>query len=130
MAEVEAWQREGTVEYFGAANDVRPFIRSCHVYVLPSYHEGMPRTVLEAMATGRPVLTTNVSGCRETVTDGVNGYLVPARDAEALAARMITLLEQRDEWPRMAAESRQLAERRFDVALVNRRMLALMELSA
>ena len=88
MEEVREWEASGLVEYLGATSDVRPFIADCHVFVLPSYHEGMPRTVLEAMAMGRPILTTDVPGCRETVIPGENGYLVPRGDAIALAEQM------------------------------------------
>jgi glycosyltransferase involved in cell wall biosynthesis len=130
LSEVEAWQRDGRIQYLGAASDVRPFIRDCHVFVLPSYHEGMPRSVLEAMAMARPVVTTDVPGCRETVSDGVNGYVLPARDSRALANALIALIERRDTWPDLAARSRQIAERRFDVNLVNNRMLFLMGLAS
>ena len=67
LPEVQEWHDSGDLNYLGATNDVRPFIAGCHVYVLPSYHEGMPRTVLEAMAMGRPIITTDAPGCRETV---------------------------------------------------------------
>src|SRR5690606_21287045 len=73
--ELEAWRAEGVIEYCGPADDVRPYLRQCSVYVLPSYREGTPRTVLEAMSTGRAIITTNVPGCKETVIDGVNGFL-------------------------------------------------------
>ena len=76
--ELEAWRAEGAIEYLGSTSDVRPFLSRAHVCVLPSYGEGMPRSVLEAMAMGRAVLTTDVPGCRETVEDGRNGFLVPA----------------------------------------------------
>lgn len=69
MAEVLTWQNDGVIQYLGEATDVRPLLAACHVYV-PSHHEGMPRSVLEALATGRPILTTDVPGCRETVVVG------------------------------------------------------------
>lgn len=130
LAEVETWQESGAVNYLGASADVRPFIERCHVYVLPSYHEGMPRTVLEAMATGRPILTTDVPGCRETVVSGENGYLVPKQNAEALAERMIWFIENCDQWDRMGQASRCMAEERFDVHKINAQMLRIMGLSA
>lgn len=128
LAEIEAWQAKGAITYHGATTDVRPFIENCHVYCLPSYHEGMPRTVLEAMATGRPILTTDVVGCKETVEPGENGWLVPKAEAEALAERMIWFIENREAWPAMADASRRLAEERFDVRKVNRDMLEIMRL--
>ena len=128
LAEVEAWQRAGTINYLGPLSDVRPAIAGCHVYVLPSYHEGMPRSVLEAMAMGRPILTTDVPGCRETVVAGENGWLIPKADAGALAERMIWYIENRSDWERMGRVSREMAVRRFDVHAVNREMLAIMGL--
>lgn len=130
LAEVEEWQSASVVKYLGKTHDVRPFIADCHVYVLPSYHEGLPRTVLEAMAIGRPILTTDVPGCRETVLAGVNGYLVPKADSESLAARMIWFIENRDQWDRMGQYSRRLAEEKFDVHRINESMLDIMKLKA
>jgi glycosyltransferase involved in cell wall biosynthesis len=128
LHEVQAWHDSGVIQYAGATRDVRPFLQDCHVYCLPSYHEGMPRTVLEAMATGRPILTTAVSGCKETVQPGVNGWLVPKADAHALAERMRWFLLNRDQWPIMGAASRKLAEEKFDVRKVNADMLLIMGL--
>lgn len=125
-SEIEEWHQNGIINYRGATNDVRPFLTDCHIYVLPSYHEGMPRTVLEAMSMGRPILTTDVTGCRETATPGVNGWLVPKADAEALAERMIWFIENREQWASMGAESRKVAEDRFDVTKVNAEMLRIM----
>jgi len=126
MKEVHRWQELGIVEYLGQAADVRPSIQKCHVYELPSYHEGVPRTVLEAMAMGRPILTTNVSGCKETVVPGGNGWLVPKADSAKLAERMIWFIENRDSWDRMGLESRQIAQTKFDVKSVNSEMLKIM----
>lgn len=128
LDEVKGWQSAGWIEYLGEFKDVRPHLAGCHIYVLPSYHEGLPRTVLEAMAMGRPILTTDVPGCRETVIPGDNGWLVPKVDAQAIAERMIWFIEHRDEWPRMAERSRQMAENRFDVHKVNRDLMEIMGL--
>ncbi len=128
LAEVEEWQNAGIIQYLGETHDVRPFIADCHVYVLPSYHEGMPRTVLEAMAIGRPILTTDVPGCRETVVPEKNGFLVPKADAGVLADRMIWFIENRDKWDRMGQYSRRLAEEKFDVHRINENMLDIMRL--
>lgn len=123
---VEAWQHRGLVIYHGPSADVRPHIAGCHVYVLPSYHEGMPRSVLEAMAMGRPILTTDVPGCRDTVIAGDNGWLVPKADAAALAERVLWFIANRDRWSDMGAASRRLALERFDVEAVNADMLRIM----
>lgn len=130
IVEVQRWQDEGALEYGGAATDVRPHIAGCHVYVLPSYHEGMPRTVLEAMAMGRPILTTDAPGCRETVVPGDNGFLVPVRDVDALVARMIWFIEHRSEIGRMGARGRDIAVERFDVGRINNRMMQIIGLTA
>lgn len=127
-AEVSTWHESGAVNYLGSSVDVRPFIQNCHVYVLASYHEGMPRTVLEAMAIGRPILTTDVPGCRETVLQGENGYLVPARNITALVDRMIWFIDNRKELVLMGIKSRQIALDRFDVTKINSEMIRIIGL--
>lgn len=128
MSEVESWCGEGGVEYLGFSKEVLPYLKSCHVYVLPSYHEGMPRTVLEAMAVGRPILTTDVPGCRETVIEKENGFLVPKQDSDALARQMIWFIENRDQWQKMGNKSRELVEEKFDVTKVNASLMEIMDL--
>jgi len=127
---VEAWQREGVVEYLGELHDVRPQIAACAVYVLPSYREGMPRTVLEAMAMGKPVITTDVPGCRAAVAHGNNGLLVPARDAKALAGAMLQLVENPALVASMGAASLRRAREEFDVNRVNAAMIEAMGIGA
>ena len=123
--QLEAWS--DCVTYLGPQDDVRPHLESCHVFVLPSYDgEGLPRTILEAMAIGRPIITTDTRGCRETVDERVNGCLVPPRDARALADAMTTFIAHTDLLPAMARASRQKAVRRFDVELITREMLWIM----
>lgn len=129
LDEVKRWQADGCIEYLGSARDVRPLIADSHVYVLPSYHEGMPRTVLEAMSMGRPILTTDVPGCRETVVPSENGWLVPKADAKALAERMTWFIENRDQWQRMGQRSRQMAKERFDVHTINQELMQIMGLN-
>jgi glycosyltransferase involved in cell wall biosynthesis len=110
---------EGGVEYLGKMDDVRPAIADASVYVLPSYREGTPRSVLEAMAMGRPIVTTDAPGCRETVVDGENGFLVPPREAAPLEAAMEKFILDRALIPAMGAKSRLLAECKYDVRAVN-----------
>ena len=107
------------VEFLGKLEDVRPAIANCSVYVLPSYREGTPRSVLEAMAMARAIITTDAPGCRETVTDGDNGFLVAARDAEALEAVMQRFVDEPELVAGMGARSRQIAEEQYDVNAVN-----------
>lgn len=112
-SEAQSWVDEGVLQWPGRVSDVRGELEKCSVYVLPSYREGMPRTNLEAMAVGRPLITTDVPGCRETVRDGVNGKLVSVRDANSLFEAMRWFVQHREEIPRMGAESRKLVESRF-----------------
>ena len=109
----------GALEYLGHLDDVRPALAACHVFVYPSYAEGMPRAVLEALATGRPVITTRTPGCADTVDETVSGCLVPPADAAALARAMESYLAHPDLLPTGARAARLKAERRFDVAAVN-----------
>ncbi len=122
-AEVRSWVREGLLEWPGQVPDVRPWIRDSSVFVLPSYREGLPRSTQEAMALGRPVITTDVPGCRQTVEDGVNGLIVPARDAAALTDAMIHLFSHPETLAPMGAASRKMAEERFDARRINARIL-------
>ena len=125
--ELEEWITEGVIEYLGDLHSVHTALTACRFYVLPSYREGTPRSVLEAMATGRPILTTDAPGCRQTVIDGVNGFLVPPRNSEALANAMLRLIEQPEsETHRMAQASLNLARERFDVHKVNAQLLEAM----
>jgi glycosyltransferase involved in cell wall biosynthesis len=129
-AELDAWVREGAIEYLGETRDVRPYLAASIVYVLPSYYrEGIPRTVLEAMATGRAIITTDAPGCRETVTPGENGFLVPVRDPAALASAMERFVIDRSLAARMGSQSREMAEARFDVHRVNQTLLMTMGLA-
>jgi glycosyltransferase involved in cell wall biosynthesis len=102
---------------------VRPHLRACTVYVLPSYREGMPSTVLEAMAIGRAIVTTDTPGCRETVIEGDNGFLVPTRDAGTLAEAMRRFIIRPELAISMGERSRKTAEQRFDVHRINAVML-------
>ncbi|MGH6943225.1 MAG: glycosyltransferase family 4 protein, partial [Geminicoccaceae bacterium] len=127
--QLDSWRKEGVIEYLGETSDVRPYLSSSTAYVLPSYREGMPRTVLEAMSMGRAVITTDVPGCRETVVPGHNGFLVPLRDGAALADAMERFILQPDLTVAMGARSREIALERFDVRRVNAVMLRTMELA-
>ncbi len=121
--------RESQVKYLGATDDVRPYLREASVFVLPSFYmEGTPRSILEAMAMGRPVITTDSRGCREPITDGENGFLVEPRNPDSLAVAMTRIIENRDLIRTMGVAGRKVAETRYDVELVNRSMLQAMGL--
>ena len=124
IEEVKSWSLY--IDYEGPTKDVRPYIKKCHVYVLPSYHEGLPRSTLEAMSMGRPVLTTNASGCKETVDEGINGFMVPVGSSKKLAERMIWFIENKDKIAIMGKKSRNIVETRFDVRKVNEEMLRIL----
>jgi len=127
-AEVEAWVAEGVIDWQGHV-PVRPWLELSSVFVLPSYYrEGVPRSTQEAMAMGRPVVTTDAPGCRETVVEGRNGFLVPPRDPIALANAMRRFIETPEIIAPMGAESRKLAEELFDVHVQNGKLLEIMGL--
>ncbi len=117
----------GVIELPGEVADPVEFYQNSTIFVLPSYYrEGLPRTILEAMSCGRPVITTDWPGCRLTVEDGVNGYLVPVRDADALADRMKRLAENRSLLEQMGENAYAICCRKFDVTIVNRQMKDIM----
>lgn len=128
-AELKAWVEEGVIEYLGAIRPVQTALSLCRFYVLPSYREGTPRSVLEALATGRPVITTDAPGCRETVVHSKNGFLVKPRDADSLAAAMIKLIEMpKVDIQHMADVSLAMARDKYDVQKVNADVLQVMGL--
>lgn len=117
--ELQPFIDEKIIEYFGEQEDVRPYLAQCNVFVLPSYREGTPKTVLEAMASARAVITTDAPGCRETVVDGKNGLMVPVKDVDALCDKMEYLINNPEVVSVMAMDGREKAEKIFDVKLVN-----------
>lgn len=125
-ADLQSWIAEGLILFHGQLDDVRERLAASHVYVLPSYREGTPRTVLEAMATGRAVITTDAPGCRETVVHGDNGFLVPIGDHAALAMAMEKFLENPELIVSMGQRSRDIACEKYDVCAVNAHMLRYM----
>ena len=118
-AEIDRWVAEGTIEYLGATEDVRPYIERATAVVLPSYREGLPRSLLEAAAMGRPLIATNVPGCRELIEEGVNGYLCQVRDPESLANSMKKLAKvPRDRLAEMGVASRRYVEQHYSQTVV------------
>jgi glycosyltransferase involved in cell wall biosynthesis len=120
--QINDWVAQGILEWPGHV-DVKPWLAQASVFVLPSYREGVPRSTQEAMAMGRPVITTDVPGCRETVEEGVNGFFVPCRNSEALAQAMLRFITQPELIRTMGLASRSLAEQRFDVEVINTHMI-------
>lgn len=128
QTELDTWVNEKTVNYWGKLSDVRPAIAESSVYVLPSYREGTPRTVLEAMAMGRAVITTDAPGCRETVSNGVNGYLVGVKSIDDLVQSMQYFIEDPQLIAYMGQRSREIALNKYDVHQVNTHMMTEMEM--
>lgn len=124
-AELDHWRGEGIVEFRGSISDPRDAFAECHIFVLPSFREGTPRTNLEAMATGRAIITTDVPGCRQTVRDGVNGILVPPADPIALAQAMIRLGTDPALVMRMGDAGYDLCRERFELGKVTAETMAL-----
>ncbi len=112
---IEKWQSSGVVEWLGQRKDIADLMNNSHVVCLPSYREGLPKTLLEAAAAGRPMIATDVSGCREVVRDGVTGCLVPPRDVRALVEAMVALGTDETRRARMGSAARERAENLFSI---------------
>lgn len=126
--QLDRWVSSDIVTYWGKLEDVRPAIAASSVYVLPSYREGTPRSVLEAMSMGRAIITTDAPGCRETVNEGENGFLVPVKDSQKLAEAMLKFIKNPVLYKNMGNASRKIAESKYDVHKVNTHMISEMEL--
>jgi glycosyltransferase involved in cell wall biosynthesis len=126
--EVDRWVLEGVVEYVGEVRDVRPELAKASVLVLPSYREGTPRSVLEAMSMGRAIITSDAPGCRETIVDGAEGLLVPVKDPQALADACESLFLDPQRVARMGELGRTRVEQLYDARKVARHMLEVMGL--
>ena len=124
-AHLRGWEQEGAVEWLGHRSDIPAILEGASIVCLPSYREGLPKSLLEALAAGRPIVATDVPGCREAVVAGENGFLVPPRDPHRLAEALATLIRDGDMRARFGRRSRQLAEAEFGTARVNEATLAL-----
>lgn len=116
----------GLIDYPGQVPNVVDWITNSDVFVLPSYREGVPRSTQEAMAVGRAIITTDVPGCRETVVDGINGFLVPKWNPQALAEKMIYFIENPEQIQVMGEQSYKIAQEKFDAHKVNERLLKIL----
>ncbi|MBR4742157.1 MAG: glycosyltransferase family 4 protein [Desulfovibrio sp.] len=120
------WEKQGIVEYLGSTDDVRPYLSACHVLVLPSWREGLSTVTMEAMSMGRPVIVTDVPGCKELVWDQQNGLRVPVRDPQSLAKACVHFLEHPDQLAVMGETGRTFAEKFFAADVVARDILSAM----
>lgn len=125
--QIRQWVEEGVVEHLGWITDMPALLARSHIICLPSYREGLPKSLIEAAAAGRPIVTTDVPGCREVVLDGENGFLVPPRDAISLAAALVKLILDAALRRRMGSAGRARAETLFDLNFVIRQTLSLYE---
>ncbi|NYT86895.1 glycosyltransferase [Pusillimonas harenae] len=123
--QVAQWAREGVVECLGERRDVARLYQQAHIVVLPSYREGLPKSLVEAAACGRAVVTTDVPGCRDAITPGVTGLLVPVRDAQALADAVVSLAHDHVRRRDMGRAGRELAEREFDIRQIAQKHVSL-----
>ena len=117
--ELEALCDGKYIQWLGHRDDVKELLRQCHIVAFPSYYrEGVPKSLIEATAIGRPIITTNSIGCKDTVEDGINGFLIPVKDSHALAEKLKILIEDSTLRQRMGRESRRIAEREFSLDVV------------
>ena len=126
--DIASYVRDGIVEKHAETHDVRPYFHNASIYVLPSYREGTPRTVLEAMAMARAVITTDTNGCRQTVVDGYNGFLIAPQNIKALEEKMEYFILHPDKIKEMGENSLKLCREKFDVVKVNQEMLRIMDI--
>lgn len=125
--ELSNWVQEGVVELFGPTYDVRPWLKDCHVLVLPSYREGMPRTVLEAAAVGRPAIVTDVPGCRHSIVPGETGWLCEVRNSDSLAKQMIYVINNKRLIPQFGQKASERVRREFSDKIVINEYLKCMD---
>ena len=120
---INKMKEKGIIDFLGYKKDVRSYIKKCSIFVLPSYREGTPRTVLEAMSMGRAIITCDSPGCRETVMDGINGFLIPVKDSRVLGKTMEKFIKDPSLIQDMGKESRKIAEIKYDVIKVNKTII-------
>ena len=124
--QLQNWLENKEIRYFGSSKDIRKYLNQADVFVLPSYREGMPRAVLEAMSCEKPIITTETPGCRDTVQEGQNGYLVPVKDSMALAEAMLKVYHHSEsEIQLMGKKSRELVLNQFDEKIIIKSYLEL-----
>jgi len=125
IEQLEQWNRSGTVKWLGEQKDITQILSESHIAVLPSYREGLPKSLIEAAAIGRPIITTDVPGCREVVKDGENGFLVPLKDSKKLAEAIQYLINNPDLLVVMGKKSRLMAEQEFSLQQVVNKTLVI-----
>ncbi|MDO9085567.1 MAG: glycosyltransferase family 4 protein [Anaerolineaceae bacterium] len=119
VSTIRKWENDGMVEWWGFQQDMRQIYQNCNIVTLPSFGEGLPTVLIESAASGRPIVATDVAGCRDVVIEGVNGFLVPPNDPEALANVIHTLIKNPDMREEMGLEGRKLVIEKFTSKIVN-----------
>ena len=119
LIDIKQYVDDGSVNYLGVVNDVRPYLEQCTALVLPSYREGFSMSIMEAQSTGRMIITTNVAGCKDAIVDGYNGFLVEKGNSEELAKKAIWCIENKDEVEKMCQNAREYALENFEQDKIN-----------
>jgi glycosyltransferase involved in cell wall biosynthesis len=127
LAQLERWRGEGSVEWWGHRTDMPRVLRESHVVCLPSYHEGVPKALIEGAASGRPLIASDIPGCREVVKNGINGLLIPPRDAASIAGAVRRLVSDKALRRRFGENGRRLAVENFSIDSVIQQTRAIYE---
>lgn len=128
LSDIQEYIADGSINYLGTTKDVRPYLENCLLLLLlSSYREGMPMSIMEAEAVGRAIITTDNVGCRDTVIDGYNGFLVAQKDYEAMAEKCIWAIENFGQVKEMGRNARKFAEENFDGKIINQQILRMIE---
>jgi glycosyltransferase involved in cell wall biosynthesis len=128
--ELDSYIQCGIIEHYQESEEVSRYYINSSVFVLPTYYrEGTPRVILEAMASGRPIITTNTPGCRETVIEGVNGFLIPIKDENSLVEKMEWFIKNPEEIQKMGKCSYDLCKAKYEVDIINKQMLSILEIN-
>lgn len=126
VADIQGYIDDGSIRYLGTTNDVRPYLEECTAFILPSYREGLPMSIMEAEASGRAIITSDNVGCRDTVREGYNGFLVEKGNAQGLAEKAIWCIEHPEETEQMGRNSRTFAEEHFDQEKINEKIVSIL----
>ncbi len=128
LADIQEYIDDGSINYLGTTNDVRPYLEDALFLLLSSYREGMPMSIMEAEAVGRGIITSDSVGCRDTVVDGYDGFIVPRGDYEQMAEKVIWCIEHPEEAEQMGKNARKLAEEKFDQKKINTNILSTIQI--
>ncbi len=123
LSDIKEYVDDGSINYLGTTNDVRPYLENAALLILPSYREGMPMSIMEAEAVGRGIITSDGVGCKDTVIDGYNGFIVPRGDYEKMAEKVIWCLEHPAEAAEMGVNARAFAEENFEQKKINEKII-------